>query len=104
VDCGSARCIQDRRVFKKELLTWSKKVPLLVGMEQVAEQLLGKKLTHRLLEPFTALENSEAEDFEPEESCSFCDSKTKTSVSLSQISSYSVVCMWSLYYLYNNTE
>lgn len=31
VDCGNARCAQDRRVLKKELLTWTKKVPILVG-------------------------------------------------------------------------
>ena len=31
VDCSNTRCIQERRLFKKELLTWSKKVPLIVG-------------------------------------------------------------------------
>lgn len=31
VDCSNTRCSQERRLFKKELLTWSKKIPLIVG-------------------------------------------------------------------------
>lgn len=32
VDCGNLRCFQERRLIKKELMTWSKKIPLVVGM------------------------------------------------------------------------
>lgn len=31
VDCGNSTCVQERRLLKKELLTWTKKVPLLIG-------------------------------------------------------------------------
>lgn len=31
VDCGNSRCSQERRAFRKELLSWSKKIPLAVG-------------------------------------------------------------------------
>lgn len=32
VDCGNLRCFQERRLIKKELMSWSKKIPLAVGM------------------------------------------------------------------------
>uniref|UniRef100_A0A0L8HZ04 Uncharacterized protein n=1 Tax=Octopus bimaculoides TaxID=37653 RepID=A0A0L8HZ04_OCTBM len=30
VDCGGLRCAQERRSFKKELLSWGKKIPVLI--------------------------------------------------------------------------
>lgn len=31
VDCGNLRCFQERRLIKKDLMSWSKKIPILVG-------------------------------------------------------------------------
>lgn len=31
VDCGNSRCLQEKRSFKKELLSWSKKIPIAIG-------------------------------------------------------------------------
>lgn len=31
VDCGNLRCYQERRLIKKDLMSWSKKIPLIVG-------------------------------------------------------------------------
>ena len=31
VDCGATKCLQERKNIKKELLSWTKKIPLLIG-------------------------------------------------------------------------
>ncbi|CAH1783706.1 unnamed protein product [Owenia fusiformis] len=80
VDCGNSRCAQERRLFKKELLSWSKKVPLMCGLEQVAEELVGADTMNKLLEPFNnreSREHSEHTDWEPCDTCYFCQSRTK---------------------------
>ncbi|KAL5016778.1 hypothetical protein ScPMuIL_006367 [Solemya velum] len=77
VDCGSSRCVQERRSFKKELQTWSKKVPLVVGLECVASELFGEELVTYLLEPLNCLENDTVKDWEPEENCFYCQSRVK---------------------------
>ncbi|KAJ8317573.1 hypothetical protein KUTeg_005477 [Tegillarca granosa] len=32
VDCGNTRCSQEKKSFKKELMSWSKKIPLIVEL------------------------------------------------------------------------
>ncbi|KAK3595871.1 hypothetical protein CHS0354_014694 [Potamilus streckersoni] len=77
VDCGSARCYQERRIFRKELLSWSKKIPILVGLERVAEELFGQETISTLLQPFNCLEPDEVEDWEPSENCFYCEDKVQ---------------------------
>ncbi|XP_064600310.1 mushroom body large-type Kenyon cell-specific protein 1-like [Liolophura sinensis] len=76
VDCGNARCAQERRLFRKELMTWSKKLPLVVGLETIGERLAGEA-AEDLFQPWRALEPQESADWEPEESCFYCDKKLK---------------------------
>ena len=40
VDCGGLRCAQERRSFKKELLSWGKKIPVLIGKWKKPKQYL----------------------------------------------------------------
>ncbi|OWF51764.1 mushroom body large-type Kenyon cell-specific protein 1-like [Mizuhopecten yessoensis] len=77
VDCGNIRCVQERKSFKKELLSWSKKVPIAVGLERIAEELGGQAHIKELLLPFNDLETDEIEDWEPDRKCSFCESRVQ---------------------------
>ncbi|XP_052771254.1 mushroom body large-type Kenyon cell-specific protein 1-like [Mya arenaria] len=72
VDCGNVRCYQERRLIKKELMSWSKKIPLVVGLEAVAEQVGSRRKVRKLFEPFNCLEPKEPQDWEPEENCFYC--------------------------------
>ncbi|XP_074642920.1 uncharacterized protein LOC141900088 [Tubulanus polymorphus] len=65
--------MQQRRTFRKELLTWTKKVPVLVGLEVVAETLLGRDLVNHLLQPFSSLEDDDVRDWMPSDNCVYCD-------------------------------
>lgn len=51
VDCGNLRCFQERRLIKKELMTWSKKIPIAVGMYYVlfTVPFLSQKITCQLV-------------------------------------------------------
>lgn len=40
VDCGGLRCAQERRSFKKDLLSWGKKIPVLIGKWKKTKQYL----------------------------------------------------------------
>ncbi|XP_033756724.1 ligand-dependent nuclear receptor corepressor-like protein [Pecten maximus] len=77
VDCGNIRCVQERKSFKKELLSWSKKVPIAVGLERIAEELGGQTHIKELLLPFNDLETNEIEDWDPDRKCSFCESRVQ---------------------------
>ncbi|XP_061194203.1 mushroom body large-type Kenyon cell-specific protein 1-like [Saccostrea echinata] len=75
VDCGNSRCSQERRAFRKELLSWSKKVPIAVGLERIAEEFGGKKNITELLLPFNCLEAGITQDWKQEQTCFFCESR-----------------------------
>ncbi|CAC5425944.1 unnamed protein product [Mytilus coruscus] len=75
VDCGNSRCLQEKRSFKKELLSWSKKIPIAVGLERIAEELAGENVIKELLLPFNDLEKDEKEDWHQEQNCFFCESR-----------------------------
>ncbi|XP_046471251.1 mushroom body large-type Kenyon cell-specific protein 1 isoform X2 [Neodiprion pinetum] len=42
-DCSYARCIQERRHIRRELLRWTKNMVYVVGLERVAEELMGRR-------------------------------------------------------------
>ncbi|XP_074106738.1 ecdysone-induced protein 93F isoform X2 [Cotesia typhae] len=42
-DCPYARCIQERRHIRRELLRWTKNMVFVVGLERVAEELMGRR-------------------------------------------------------------
>ncbi|XP_030079665.1 mushroom body large-type Kenyon cell-specific protein 1 [Drosophila hydei] len=42
-DCSFARCQQERRLIKRELMKWSKDMLHIVGLERVAEEFMGRR-------------------------------------------------------------
>ncbi|XP_053681997.1 mushroom body large-type Kenyon cell-specific protein 1 isoform X2 [Sabethes cyaneus] len=42
-DCSYARCIQERRYIRRELAKWTKNMVHIVGLERVAEELMGRR-------------------------------------------------------------
>lgn len=74
-ECSIARCSQERRFFRKELQKWSRDVLFVVGLERVAEELMGAGKWKRLTKPFKELETNEPEDWSPEDMCYFCNAK-----------------------------
>nr|BCX71440.1 E93 protein [Pseudothemis zonata] len=84
-ECSYARCVQERRAIKKELQRWTKNIVFLVGLERVAEELMGRRKWKRYQEivynvPLKAGEETqtldsatEIKDWEPEDRCCFCD-------------------------------
>ncbi|XP_064465940.1 mushroom body large-type Kenyon cell-specific protein 1-like [Ornithodoros turicata] len=75
-ECSLARCSQERRVFRKEFQRWSRDVLFVVGLERVAEELVGPKKWKKLTELESAIEQElEVTDWEPDEVCYFCNSK-----------------------------
>ncbi|XP_050397591.1 ligand-dependent nuclear receptor corepressor-like protein [Patella vulgata] len=82
VDCGNPRCAQDRRSFRKELLSWGKKVPVLLAYEAIAGRFGGKEVSDELDKCFNSLESDEPEDFAPENECIYCESKLASIVDI----------------------
>ncbi|XP_070212716.1 uncharacterized protein [Littorina saxatilis] len=81
VDCGNPRCAQERRFFKKELLSWSKKVPLMIAYEQIAANYSDKENSKQLANPYTSLETEEEkEDWEADDSCFYCEGPLNNSL------------------------
>ncbi|XP_071445156.1 mushroom body large-type Kenyon cell-specific protein 1 [Hetaerina americana] len=84
-ECSYARCVQERRAIKKELQRWTKNIVFLVGLERVAEELMGRRKWKKYQElvynvPLKAGEETqtlesatEIKDWEPEDRCCFCD-------------------------------
>ncbi|XP_071089466.1 mushroom body large-type Kenyon cell-specific protein 1-like isoform X1 [Haliotis cracherodii] len=75
VDCGSPQCAQERRNFRKELLSWSKKIPVTIALEKIAEEFAGKDVLQPVLDQFNSLEPEEISDWVPEEECFYCEGK-----------------------------
>ncbi|XP_053673921.1 mushroom body large-type Kenyon cell-specific protein 1 [Anopheles nili] len=42
-DCSYARCVQERRYIRRELTKWTKNMVYIVGLERVAEELMGRR-------------------------------------------------------------
>jgi len=42
-DCSYARCAQERRFIKRELQKWNKDMVHIVGLERIAEELMGRR-------------------------------------------------------------
>ncbi|XP_041371288.1 ligand-dependent nuclear receptor corepressor-like protein [Gigantopelta aegis] len=75
VDCGSAQCAQERRTFRNELLSWSKKIPMTVALETIAEELGAKDVMKDVFEPLNCLEPEELTDWEPQKECFYCSAR-----------------------------
>ncbi|ESO96825.1 hypothetical protein LOTGIDRAFT_159569 [Lottia gigantea] len=108
VDCGNPRCAQERRSFRKELISWGKKVPVLIAYEAIAGHFGGNKVSetinncyngkiffdysiiscpysyniHKFHDKTKALERETPEDFAPEKDCIYCESKLASIVDI----------------------
>lgn len=74
-ECTISRCSHERRVFRKELHKWSKEILYILGLERLAEELMGARKWRILVQPFTDLENETPIDWYPEDTCYFCSAK-----------------------------
>ncbi|KAK7871513.1 hypothetical protein R5R35_010229 [Gryllus longicercus] len=77
-ECSYARCVQERRAIKKELQRWTKNMVFVVGLERVAEELMGRRKWRQYQDVFlrsrlTAEAEPETSDWEPQDKCCFCD-------------------------------
>ncbi|KAH9500972.1 hypothetical protein Btru_069371 [Bulinus truncatus] len=98
VDCGSPRCAQERRSLRRDLQCWSKKLPVVLGLERIAADYVDEETARKLLDPFPGLERIAADyvdeetarklldpfpeweqeikqDFEPCKRCFHCEKK-----------------------------
>ncbi|CAG5126138.1 unnamed protein product [Candidula unifasciata] len=75
VDCGSLRCAQERRSFRRDLQGWSKKLPLVLGLERIAADYVDNDTAKLLLNPYPAWEQELTQDFEPLKRCFHCDKR-----------------------------
>ncbi|XP_049958365.1 mushroom body large-type Kenyon cell-specific protein 1 [Schistocerca serialis cubense] len=77
-ECSYARCVQERRAIKKELQRWTKNMVFVVGLERVAEELMGRRKWKHYQEsvlrsrPQADIEPSNS-DWQVEDKCCFCD-------------------------------
>lgn len=78
-ECVVARCVQERRFLKRELQKWGKNVLYLVGLERVAEELMGHEKWITLSQPLLELDSEEVVDWAPNDSCCFCTSRRHSS-------------------------
>ncbi|KAF8790461.1 mushroom body large-type Kenyon cell-specific protein 1-like [Argiope bruennichi] len=74
-ECTISRCSHERRVFRKELHKWSKEILYILGLERLAEELMGARKWRILVQPFTDLESETPVDWLPEDTCYFCNAK-----------------------------
>ncbi|XP_054709383.1 mushroom body large-type Kenyon cell-specific protein 1-like [Uloborus diversus] len=74
-ECTISRCSQERRIFRKELHKWSKEILYTLGLERLAEELMGARKWKILVQPFTDLESNSPADWYPEDTCYFCSAK-----------------------------
>ncbi|KAK3791401.1 hypothetical protein RRG08_012582 [Elysia crispata] len=75
VDCGSPRCAQWRRSFRRDLQLWGKKLPVVVGLERIAADYVDKETSELLLNPYPEWEKCMTSDFESAKKCFHCDKK-----------------------------
>lgn len=63
-------------MFRKEFQRWSRDMLFVVGLERVAEEMMGSKRWRKVTQLENALEQElEVTDWEPDEVCYFCNSK-----------------------------
>nr|XP_042896616.1 mushroom body large-type Kenyon cell-specific protein 1 [Parasteatoda tepidariorum] len=74
-ECTVSRCSHERRVFRKELHKWSKEILYILGLERLAEELMGARKWKILVQPFSDLETECPCDWFPEDTCYFCCAK-----------------------------
>ncbi|KAK0042115.1 mushroom body large-type Kenyon cell-specific protein 1 [Biomphalaria pfeifferi] len=75
VDCGSPRCAQERRSLRRDLQCWSKKLPVVLGLERIAADYVDKETAQKLLDPFPEWEKEIKQDFQPSQRCFHCEKK-----------------------------
>ncbi|RUS77274.1 hypothetical protein EGW08_014965, partial [Elysia chlorotica] len=74
-DCGSPRCAQWRRSFRRDLQLWGKKLPVVLGLERIAADYVDKETSELLLNPYPDWEKCMTKDFESAKKCFHCDKK-----------------------------
>ena len=55
MDCGSARCRKERLLFRRELMTWSKKVPYMIGKTLILRYIPNLAKTKALRSRFNSI-------------------------------------------------
>ncbi|XP_070387531.1 uncharacterized protein [Dermacentor albipictus] len=75
-ECPLARCAQERRAFRKEFQRWSRDMLFVIGLERVAEEMMGSKRWNRMTQLENALEEQlQLVDWVPDQVCHFCDAQ-----------------------------
>uniref|UniRef100_A0A131YT46 Mushroom body large type kenyon cell specific protein 1 n=1 Tax=Rhipicephalus appendiculatus TaxID=34631 RepID=A0A131YT46_RHIAP len=75
-ECPLARCAQERRAFRKEFQRWSRDMLFVIGLERVAEEMMGSKRWNRMTQLENALEEQlQLADWVPDQVCYFCDAQ-----------------------------
>ncbi|KAH8019492.1 hypothetical protein HPB51_019831 [Rhipicephalus microplus] len=75
-ECPLARCAQERRAFRKEFQRWSRDMLFVIGLERVAEEMMGSKRWNRMTQLENALEEQfQLTDWVPDQVCYFCDAQ-----------------------------
>ncbi|KAK8772460.1 hypothetical protein V5799_024300 [Amblyomma americanum] len=75
-ECSLARCAQERRAFRKEFQRWSRDMLFVIGLERVAEEMMGSKRWNRMTQLENALEEQlQLVDWVPDQVCYFCDAQ-----------------------------
>jgi hypothetical protein len=54
------------------------KLLIILGMERVAQELMGGRKWRKLMTPFNSLEQREPQDWSQSETCYFCNTKTQS--------------------------
>ncbi|XP_046668722.1 mushroom body large-type Kenyon cell-specific protein 1 isoform X2 [Homalodisca vitripennis] len=74
-ECSYARCVLERRAIRKSLQSWTKTMVHIVGLERVAEELMGRRKWRQYQKLVLSHEEDysmEAKDWEPSDKCNLC--------------------------------
>ncbi|XP_054286182.1 mushroom body large-type Kenyon cell-specific protein 1-like isoform X2 [Macrosteles quadrilineatus] len=76
-ECSYARCVLERRTIRKSLQSWTKTMVQIVGLERVAEELMGRRKWRQLQKlvssELACVESPmETQDWEPSDKCNLC--------------------------------
>ncbi|XP_014662753.1 PREDICTED: ligand-dependent nuclear receptor corepressor-like protein [Priapulus caudatus] len=74
-ECGAARCLQDRRCFRKELQKWRQNLLYMLGYESIAEGIVGRSRWNNVMKPLNENQPTEPTDWKPTENCLLCQNK-----------------------------
>ncbi|XP_063237813.1 mushroom body large-type Kenyon cell-specific protein 1 isoform X2 [Bacillus rossius redtenbacheri] len=85
-ECSYVRCAQERRAIRKELQRWTKSMIVVVGLERIAEELMGRRKWRQYRG--TALDRPRGAegDWEPPGKCDLCDGVARPEAAVIQLS------------------